>query len=69
MITPERQQAILAGVADLLESKTWKPDTSDLGFALGYVMSYVRQTTGVECSVPEERNAVLDALLVVLKRK
>lgn len=67
MIAPERQQVILAGVKDLLESKTWKPDVGDIAFALGYVMSYVRQTTGVECSVPEERNAVLDALLVVLR--
>lgn len=67
MITNERHKVILAGIADLLESKTWKPSTDDLGFALGYVMSYVRQTTGVECSVPEERNACLDALLVVLR--
>jgi hypothetical protein len=41
-----RRILILEAIRDLLDSKTWRPDSEDLEFALGYVASHVRQSSG-----------------------
>lgn len=58
----QRKTQILEAIQDLIASNTWKPDSEDLDFAVGYVSSFVRQVSGKSLD-EHERGFVIMKLL------